>query len=79
MIPSAKDRLHELLINDAQRRMNNAFMIGNIDLAHEQCNEFGRLIQKRSKEMIELMERDQGILNHVVCVGGRRAGDHINI
>lgn len=75
MLISAQDRLHELLINDAQRNMNNAFICGDIVTAHEHCNEFGRLIQSRSQAMIDFMEKEQGIFNYVSCVESRRVGD----
>ncbi len=74
MFPSAEDKLHEMFINDAQRRMNDAFMDGDLQAAHEHCNEFGRLIQNRSQAMVEFMERDQGILHYVRCVDDRNAG-----
>ena len=74
MIPCATDRLHELFINDAQRKMNQAFQEGDLDLAHEHANEFGRLIQNRSKEMAEYLEQNLSAVNYVSCIKSRRAG-----
>lgn len=72
MFPTAEDKLHEMFINDAQRKMNDAFMDGDLQAAHEHCNEFGRLIQNRSQEMINFMEKDLGIVNYVSCIESRR-------
>ncbi len=75
MLITAQDRLHELHINNAQRNMENAFLRGDIKLAHEHCNEFGRLLQNRSQAMIDFMEKDLGIVNYVSCIESRRTGD----
>jgi len=76
MATNEKDMLHELHIDEVEQKMNLAFNAGNLDLAHEYCNEFGQLIQNRSKEMVDSMERvrQAAILRHVPYGQNRRVG-----
>lgn len=65
MILNADDILHEIQINDAERNMKKAFDDKNINVAHGYANEFARLIQRRSAQMVEFMESKQSFINQI--------------